>query len=48
MEVELKDHNFVNLLKEARCFGKILYVMKPILSKSVHYIHEALRKAFWH
>jgi hypothetical protein len=34
-EAELKDQNLVLKLEEALCFGKMIFVRKPIIKKSL-------------
>jgi hypothetical protein len=41
-EVTQKDENLVSKLEEAICFGKLLFIMNPVDTKSTKDIQEDL------
>jgi hypothetical protein len=45
-QAEKLDENLVSKLEDALCFGKMIFVMKPIMSKSLSSLEKRLKKQF--
>lgn len=44
--VQDKDENLVSKLEEALCFGKLIFMMKPVVSKHVKQIKGGIESDF--
>ena len=44
--VEDKDRNLVTKLEEALCFGKIIFMLKPLISKHIRQIKNGVENEF--
>ena len=44
--VEDKDRNLVTKLEEALCFGKMIFMLKPVISKHVKQIKNGIENEF--